>query len=154
MEFRTLGETGCKVSRLGIGLAQIGAFRLLEEKAVRRLLLTALDLGITFFDTAASYGNSEELIGRAISNHRKEFFLATKCGHWAAEVPWTAKTVRSHVERSLQRLRTDYLDLVQLHSCGEDILEAGHGNETARIPTCGRNRGQRRIPDSRAHRGR
>ena len=68
MEFRTLGETGCKVSRLGIGLAQIGAFELSEEKAVRRLLLTALDLGITFFDTAASYRNSEELIGRAISD--------------------------------------------------------------------------------------
>jgi hypothetical protein len=125
MEYRLLGETGCKVSRLGLGLAQIGAFELTDTNVVERLLNTALDMGINFFDTAASYRNSEALIGRAISHRREEFFLATKCGHWAAEVPWTADTVRTHIERSLRRLDTDHLDLVQLHSCDEELLGEG-----------------------------
>ncbi|HCR18502.1 MAG TPA: aldo/keto reductase [Candidatus Latescibacteria bacterium] len=125
MEYRTFGQTGCKVSRLGLGLAQIGAFDLEAVGTVRRLLGTALDLGVNFFDTAASYRNSEALIGRAISDRRKEIFLATKCGHWAAAVPWTAETVKAHVDRSLNRLRTDYLDLVQIHSCNKEVMESG-----------------------------
>ena len=78
METVLLGSTGIKVSRLGIGLAEIGQTpesppRLIEESAVKKLLNTALDQGINFFDTAACYGNSEELLGNTISHRRNEF---------------------------------------------------------------------------------
>ncbi len=125
MERRILGKTGLEVSRLGLGLAQIGAFPLDDADRVGALIHAALDNGINFLDTAASYRNSEELIGRAVSHRRGEYVLATKCGHWAAEAPWTAGTVREHIDRSLQRLRTDCVDLVQIHSCGVDVLERG-----------------------------
>ncbi len=125
MERRILGKTGLEVSRLGLGLAQIGGFPPDEADRVGVLINTALDNGINFLDTAASYRNSEELIGRAVAHRRSEYVLATKCGHWAAEVPWTAETVREHIDRSLKRLRTDHLDLVQIHSCDVDVLEKG-----------------------------
>ena len=125
MERRTLGRTGMEVSRIGLGLAQIGAFALEEADRVRALVNRALDCGITFLDTAASYRNSEALVGPALASRRDECVLATKCGHWAAEVSWTAQTVRDHIEQSLRRLSTDRLDLVQLHSCDVDVLEQG-----------------------------
>jgi hypothetical protein len=114
-----------EVGRLGLGLAQIGKLALEDEARVNGLITGALDGGVTFLDTAASYGNSEELIGRTVAHRRDDYFLATKCGHWAGEVPWTAETVRSHIDRSLGRLQTDRLDLVQIHSCGVEVLEQG-----------------------------
>ena len=81
METRTLGRTGLEVSRLGFGLAEIGGLELEEAKQAAQVLNIALDNGITFFDTAACYGNSEELIGRTIAHRRDEFILATKAGH-------------------------------------------------------------------------
>lgn len=129
MEYRTLGRTGLKVSRLGIGLAEIGFQLSLEEEAQAAAVLNnALDLGINFLDTAACYGNSEEFIGRAVSHRRQEFILATKCGHVAGGYegePWTAQTILDSIDRSLKRMRTDYLDLVQLHSCDVEILQRG-----------------------------
>ena len=125
MDNRTLGRTDLTVSRLGLGLAQIGALTVVDEKQVGDLINRALDAGITFLDTAASYRNSEELIGRTLGSRRREYVLATKCGHWAGEDPWTAETVRAHVDRSLQRLQTDCVDLLQIHSCGVDVLERG-----------------------------
>ena len=106
MEQRVLGSTGVKVSRLGLGLAQIGSIGFENESRVSDLINSALDSGISFLDTAASYGNSEEFIGRTVSHRRDEYFLATKCGHWAGKVPWNAETVRSHIDRSLKRSRT------------------------------------------------
>ena len=133
METVLLGSTGIKVSRLGIGLAEIGQTpesppRLIEESAVKKLLNTALDQGINFFDTAACYGNSEELLGNTISHRRNEFTLATKCGHVTAGYKgqdWTPQTITDSIERSLIRMNTDYLDLVQLHSCDINTLEQG-----------------------------
>lgn len=129
MQERTLGNTDLKVSRLGAGLAEIGFQLALDDAAqAAQVLNTALDGGITFLDTAACYNVSEELIGRTISHQRHEYVLATKCGHVAGEYggeEWTAQTVRESIDRSLKRLRTDYLDLIQLHSCGVDVLERG-----------------------------
>ncbi len=129
MEKRTLGRTGLKVSRLGVGLAEIGFELTLEEVAhAEQVLNAALDNGITFLDTAACYDISEELIGRTIAHRRDEYALATKAGHvtggYAGEA-WTAQTIRDSIERSLTRMRTDHVDLVQLHSCDVDILERG-----------------------------
>jgi aryl-alcohol dehydrogenase-like predicted oxidoreductase len=78
-------------------------------------------------DTAACYGNSEELIGRAVGHRRKEFYLMTKCGH-ASGLPlpdWTPPLIEASIDRSLERLGTDYLDVVQLHSCGKWHLQRG-----------------------------
>jgi aryl-alcohol dehydrogenase-like predicted oxidoreductase len=129
METRKLGSTDLVVSRLGLGLSEIGSLRSAEGRAsASRLLNMALDAGITFFDTAACYGVSEELIGESIATRRDEFVLSTKAGHVAGDYsgrPWTAETVRDSIERSLSRIRTDYLDLVHLHSCGINVLERG-----------------------------
>ncbi|MBM3395868.1 MAG: aldo/keto reductase, partial [Betaproteobacteria bacterium] len=111
MEYRTLGRTGLRVSRLGMGLFQIGKLPLDSVPQVSRLLGAALEKGINFLDTAAGYDNSEELIGKAVSDRRDEFVLATKCGSFSALEPWTAETVTRHIDRSLRRLRTDRLDL-------------------------------------------
>lgn len=93
-----------------------------------QLLNLALDSGINFLDTAACYGNSEEWIGRTISHRRTEYILATKAGHVAGELQgeeWTAPLIMNSIEQSLKRMKTDYLDLVQLHSCEIDVLERG-----------------------------
>lgn len=129
MEKTPLGKTGLEVSRLGVGLAEIGNELSFEEaEQAASVLNAALDAGINFLDTAACYGISEELIGRTVSNRRDEFVLATKAGHvrggYSGE-PWSYATVRDSVDRSLKRLDTDYLDIVQLHSCGIDVLERG-----------------------------
>ncbi len=128
MEKRTLGRTGLAVSRLGVGLAEIGELELEEARRAAEVLNAALDNGINFFDTAACYGVSEELIGQTIARRRSEFVLATKAGHvvdgYTGE-PWTAQTISDSIDRSLRRMRTDYLDLVQLHTCSVAILERG-----------------------------
>ncbi len=111
MQKQMLGNTGIEVSRLGAGLSN-----------------AALDAGINFLDTSACYGISEELIGRTIAHRRGEYILATKCGHVAGGYEgqeWTAQTITDSIDRSLQRMKTDVLDLVQLHSCSVDILEKG-----------------------------
>lgn len=128
METRILGKTGLEISRLGVGLSEIGGLDLDEAKRAGEVLNLALDNGITFFDTAACYDNSESLIGRTIAHRRDEFVLATKAGHVAGDYEgesWTAATIRDSIERSLSRMKTDHLDLVQLHTCSVEILERG-----------------------------
>lgn len=130
---RRLGATGLPVSRLGAGLSEIG-YRLTLDRAPQAgdVLNIALDGGINFFDTAACYRISEELIGRTIAHRRGEFVLATKAGHATAGYcgrDWEAATITDSIERSLLRMRTDYLDIVHLHSCGVDVLERGEAIE-------------------------
>jgi aryl-alcohol dehydrogenase-like predicted oxidoreductase len=128
VEIRTLGKTDLRMSRLGAGLAEIGRLSPAEEAEAARVLNTALDEGICFLDTSACYGISEELIGRAVAHRREEYVLATKCGHVAGGYQgeaWTAQTIRDSIDRSLVRLRTDHIDLVQLHSCSVEVLEWG-----------------------------
>lgn len=129
MDRRKLGSTDLMVSRLGVGLSEIGReLSQDEESRASKLLNAALDSGINFLDTAACYGNSEELVGRTISNRRDEFVLSTKAGHVAGNYsgkPWTAETVRDSIDRSLRRMQTDYLDIVHLHSCNVIVLKQG-----------------------------
>lgn len=126
MEKRTLGKTGLEVSILGFGGAEIG-FESASQETVDRLLGSALDAGLNTIDTAECYNDSEELIGQAVSKRREEFHLFTKCGHAAGfDLPdWDPKLLEQSIDRSLKRLRTDRVDLVQLHSCGEDTLRQG-----------------------------
>ncbi|MCA9875678.1 MAG: aldo/keto reductase [Anaerolineales bacterium] len=133
METRTLGKTNLPVSRLGLGLSELGyELTLADEARAAQVLNQALDAGINFLDTSACYNISEELIGRTIAHRRDDYVLATKCGHVAGGYrgrDWTAQTITDSIERSLKRLKTDRLDLVQLHSCGVDVLEKGEAIE-------------------------
>lgn len=129
MEKRLFGRTGFQVSRLGAGLAEIGhRLTLADESRAGRVLNAALDAGINFLDTAACYDISEELVGRTVASRRGDYFLATKAGHVTGGYQgeeWTYRTVADSIDRSLVRMRTDHLDLVQLHSCDVDVLEQG-----------------------------
>ena len=129
MNYQKLGNTDITVSRLGVGLAEIG-FELThaEVQEAGAVLNAALDGGITFLDTAACYDISEELLGRTVASRRDEFALATKAGHVTGGYEgdaWTAQTVRDSIDRSLVRMKTDHVDLLQLHSCDVDVLERG-----------------------------
>jgi aryl-alcohol dehydrogenase-like predicted oxidoreductase len=126
METRQFGKTDMHVSVLGFGGAEIGYERAAPE-VVARLLGDALDAGLNVIDTAECYLQSEELIGRAVSSRRAEFYLFTKCGHpeGPSAEDWRLESLLQSIRRSLQRLKTDRLDLVQLHSCSLDELRKG-----------------------------
>ena len=129
MERTMFGKTGLNVSRLGIGLSEIG-FNLTRDDLdqAARVMNSALDAGINFLDTAACYDLSEELLGEAVSHRRDEFVLVTKAGHFMPRgegEDWTYDLITSSIERSLERMKTDHVDLVQLHSCSVEVLERG-----------------------------
>ena len=124
MEERDLGKTGMKVTVLGYGAAEIG-FRGVPEETVDRLINGALDAGLNLIDTAECYVDSEEKIGKTVSGRRSEYFLFTKCGHDKDGDHWNPKKMAEQVDRSLKRLRTDHVDLLQLHSCTEEQLRQG-----------------------------
>ena len=113
----------------GIGLAAIGEEETFDTiKTVEVVLKTALDQGITFFDTAECYFYSEEMVGHSISDRRSDFLLATKCGHPTPgqyDIDWSIEGILLTLDRSLKRLKTDYVDLLQLHSCSVEVLEQG-----------------------------
>jgi aryl-alcohol dehydrogenase-like predicted oxidoreductase len=126
MEKRRLGKTDMDVSILGFGGMEIG-YQHISLGAAKKLLNDVLDSGINVIDTAECYSTSEELIGEAIAARRKEFYLFTKCGHesgWTYP-DWRPESLFRSVERSLKRLKTNCVDLIQLHSCSEAELKQG-----------------------------
>jgi len=126
MEKRRFGNTDMSVSVLGFGGAEIG-YQQATVQTVDKLLGNALEAGLNVIDTAECYRISEELIGEAVSHRRNDFYLFTKCGHASGlDLPdWDPKMLEQSIDRSLKRLRTDYVDLVQLHSCSEEMLRQG-----------------------------
>lgn len=125
MELREYGNTGMKVSTLGFGGSEIGSN--VSKQDVETLLNTALDAGLNVIDTAECYGNSEELIGDVLSHRRDDYYLFTKCGHAAGvDGPdWDPKVLEQTINRSLRRLQTEYVDVIHLHSCSEEVLRQG-----------------------------
>jgi aryl-alcohol dehydrogenase-like predicted oxidoreductase len=120
MELRALGNSGLRVSLVGLGCNNFGTWA--DFEASQRVVHKALDLGITLFDTADIYGNrggSEEFLGRILGDRRKDIVLATKFGMAmdAAEILKGAsrRYIMRAVEDSLRRLRTDWIDLYQQH---------------------------------------
>ena len=126
MERRQLGKTDMQVSVLGFGGAEIG-FQSATEETVERLLKSALDAGLNVIDTGECYEGSEELIGKTVSDRRADYYLFTKCGHprGIGSEDWSPSSLLESIERSLRRLRTERLDLIQLHSCSEAVLRKG-----------------------------
>ncbi len=135
---RALGGTGEQVSILGYGAMELrGRPRgpEVDDAQAGRVLNAVLDAGINLIDTPVDYGTSEELIGRHVGSRRDEFFLASKCGCPLSVTPdqpapyphdYSAANIRAGVEQSLKRLRTDRLDLLQVHmSPTVEELEAG-----------------------------
>jgi aryl-alcohol dehydrogenase-like predicted oxidoreductase len=123
MEFRRLGESGLVVSVVGLGTNNLGMK--LDDEQSRAVVDAALEQGITLFDTSDSYGASEERLGALLEGRRGDVVLATKFGSdvrrrggdngkdWDAR--GSRRYIRRAVESSLTRLRTDWIDLYQLH---------------------------------------
>jgi aryl-alcohol dehydrogenase-like predicted oxidoreductase len=138
LETRALGKTGTDVTVLGYGAMELrGQPRgpAITDEEAGRVLGAVLDGGINLIDTSIDYGNSEALIGRYLSHRRDEYFLASKCGCLlvdpASDPPgppyphdFSAGNIRAGLDQSLRRLRTDRLDLVQVHvSPSREVLE-------------------------------
>ena len=125
-----LGRTGLDVTRLSFGAMEIRGPRIwggrpVTDQQAETILNTVLDEGINFIDTANDYGRSEEFIGKFIAHRRKEFYIATKCGCTVVrkdentdDTPhiWTRDNLFRGLEESLQRMKTDYIDIMQLHN--------------------------------------
>jgi aryl-alcohol dehydrogenase-like predicted oxidoreductase len=139
MQKRVLGRTGLEVTQLGFGAMEIRGPRIWSGRPVtdseaERILNAVLDAGINFIDTAYDYGLSEEYIGRFISHRRNEYFLATKCGctvvnagdHDETPHVWTRENLLHNIDESLRRMKTDYVDLLQLHNPTVEQTEEGH----------------------------
>ena len=132
----TLGRTGLEVTRLGYGAMELmGAPRgpAVTDDQVKTVLNAVLDAGVNFIDTARGYGRSEELIGKYISHRRSDYFLATKCGgtpEGGRRRIWTKENLMRCLHESLKRLKTDYVDVMQLHgfSQGPSVEETQQGN--------------------------
>ena len=138
MQYRILGRTGLCVSEVGFGAWEIGWTPLEEGADIGRLLNRALDLGINFVDSSAAYRWSEELIAKYIGHRRDEFIFATKCGSWRVLQPdgewvqtldYSAQAIAPQIDRSLQRLKTDHIDIIQLHSPSYNDMAFGDGLE-------------------------
>ncbi len=134
LEKRTLGRTGLELTKLGYGSAVgMGRSDGPSSKDAERLLNAVLDAGINFIDTAPDYGDAEKFIGNSISHRRNEYFLATKCGcnidakgqRMDPGHLWTADRIRINIEQSLERMKTDYVDLLQMHNPTVEDVEKG-----------------------------
>lgn len=126
MERRQYGKTDMNVSILGFGGAEIGFEGVTVEQA-DKLLGSALDAGLNVIDTAECYATSEELIGKTIAHRRDDYYLFTKCGHASGfdKPDWDPAMLEASIDRSLKRLQTDYVDVIHLHSCSEEMLRQG-----------------------------
>ena len=137
---RQLGRTGIEATVLGFGAMELrgaasGRGRPITPEQADRVLNDVLDQGINYIDTSIDYGISEQFIGEYIADRRREYFLASKCGCLVGAPPappgqrnphvFTKENIVAGVEQSLRRMKTDYLDVVQLHaSPSMETLEA------------------------------
>jgi len=136
---RALGSTGLLVSPLGLGTVKLGrdqgvkypnGFQIPDDEQARQLLHLTRDLGINLIDTAPAYGRSEERLGPLLRGQRQEWVIVSKVGEefeaGQSSHDFSAAHTRFSVERSLQRLETDFIDLVLVHSDGNDLAILEH----------------------------
>ena len=132
--WRPLGNSGLSVSPLGLGTVKLGrdqgvkypnGFTIPDDRTAAALLSQARALGINLLDTAPAYGVSEQRLGPLLRGQRQDWVICSKVGeefdHGASHFDFSAAHTRFSVERSLRRLETDYLDLVLVHSDGNDL---------------------------------
>jgi aryl-alcohol dehydrogenase-like predicted oxidoreductase len=144
-ETRQLGQTGLTVTRLGFGAMEVRGERIWEGRPVTDeqaavILEAVVDAGITFIDTANDYGRSEAYIGRFLADRRDQFALATKCGctmvpagdHDETPHSWNRDHLLANIDDSLTKLRTDHVDLLQLHNPDVRDAEQHHVVDTLR----------------------
>jgi aryl-alcohol dehydrogenase-like predicted oxidoreductase len=137
METREVGNTGLSVTALGYGAMEL---RHLGRQDAVRLLNAVLDSGVNFVDTSPDYGPSEAYVGDAISHRRDEFYLATKCGCNVDQLGksqdpshiWTRERLLANIENSLRLLKTDYVDVWQLHGTMPEDLTGGKNDDVIR----------------------
>lgn len=136
---RTLGRTGLNVTDLSYGAMEVRGSRIwggrpVEEGQAQAILNAVLDSGINFIDTANDYGRSEEFIGKFLSHRRDEYFLATKCGCTVVhkdentdDTPhvWTRENLFRGLHESLDRMKTDHIDVMQLHNPSVEQTQEG-----------------------------
>lgn len=133
MELRALGDTGIKLSPLGLGTVKFGrnqgvkypkGFDLPEEEDLASLLGLAKELGINTLDTAPAYGLSEERLGRLLTGQRQEWVIIGKAGeefeNGQSRYDFSPAHLETSLMRTLERLNTDYLDIFLIHSDGND----------------------------------
>ena len=131
---RPLGSTGLQVSALGLGTVKLGrnrglkypaGFELPDERSAAALLARARELGINLLDTAPAYGSSEERLGRLLAGQRRDWVICSKVGEefeqGHSSYNFSPERARESVLRSLRRLQTDVLDIVLVHSNGDDL---------------------------------
>lgn len=134
MELRALGKTGLKISPLGLGTVKFGrnqgvkypsGFDIPQEGDLASLLSLAKDLGINLLDTAPAYGTSEERLGRLLKGQRQDWVIVGKAGEefegGKSFYDFTPEHFERSLQRTLQRLQTDYLDVFLIHSDGNDL---------------------------------
>ena len=133
---KKLGRTGLEVTQLGYGSMGIRGpktwgVRVVSDEDADEILNAVLDAGINFIDTAPDYGISEQRIGQFISARRSEFLLATKCGcvytqhedHLEIDHHWKREVLERNIQTSLERLRTDHVDILQFHGSDAETLQ-------------------------------
>ena len=136
---KTLGRTGLEVTQLGYGAMEVRGSRIwggrpVTEEQADTILNAVLNAGINFIDTSNDYGRSEEFIGKCLASRRSEYILATKCGctvvHKDANTDdtphvWTRENLFRGLHESLERMKTDYVDVMQLHNPSVEQVEQG-----------------------------
>jgi len=145
-ERRRFGSTDIYLSPLGLGTVKLGRnqgvkypqqFALPDDRAASELIALANHLGINLIDTAPAYGSSEERLGLLLRGQRKEWIICTKVGeefdNGESRFDFSATHTRFSIERSLRRLRTDYLDIVLVHSDGNDLALLERGETLAML---------------------
>ena len=119
MHYRPLGRTGIRVSPFALGAMMFSSFGTTDQDTVNGMVNRALDAGINFIDTADAYGESEEILGRALKGRRDDVVLATKfarpIGDDVNQQGGSRRWIMTAVENSLRRLQTDHIDLYQMH---------------------------------------
>jgi len=136
LQLRRLPSTDIAVSPIGLGTVKLGrdkgvkyptGFKIPDDSEAIELLALARDLGINLLDTAPAYGNSEQRLGPLLKGQRQDWVICSKAGEefdpvsGASEYCFTPEHLRFSVERSLQRLNTDYIDMLLIHSDGHDM---------------------------------
>ncbi|WP_101758403.1 aldo/keto reductase [Oceanicoccus sp. KOV_DT_Chl] len=149
MKLRKLGSTEIFVSPLGLGTVKLGRdqgvkypenFVIPDDKAAGDLIALAKELGLNLIDTAPAYGNSEQRLGTLLKGQRQDWVICSKVGeeyeNGKSFYNFNAEHTRHSIERSLKRLNTDYIDMVLVHSDGNDLAVINEAEVLQELAAC------------------